>query len=69
MPVPGAVFRDGFCHANCETPGLALRCTLDGRDPDSPLYHGAVPLPRGGVFKVACFTTAGRRGRGASVAG
>ena len=71
VPLPGAVFRDGFCHANCETPGLALRYTLDGRDPDaeSPLYHGPVPLPRGGVFKVACFTTTGRRSRVASVAG
>ena len=71
VPVPGAAFGDGVCQANCEAPGLALRYTLDGSDPEphSPLYAKPVPLPRGAVFKVAGFTTSGRRSRVASIAG
>ncbi|MEI9983671.1 MAG: family 20 glycosylhydrolase [Aliidongia sp.] len=70
VPVPGVVIRDGLAHANCEAPGLTLRYTLDGSEPwpHSLAYAGPVHLPHGAVFRIAAFTTNGRRSRTAGAA-
>ena len=35
LPPPGVVIRDGAVHANVELPGLAIRYTTDGSEPDA----------------------------------
>jgi hexosaminidase len=65
VPVPGLALVEGAVQASLDTPGLVLRCTTDGSDPDaaSPAYAGPVPLAKGQVLKAAAFTATGRRGR------
>jgi len=42
IPRPGSRIIDGYLHANIETPGLIIRYTTDGTEPDatSPEYSG-----------------------------
>jgi hexosaminidase len=63
LPPPGAVVRNGLVLANIEFPGLAIRCTIDGSDPDqsSPLF--AEPLRLTHEIKLKSFDTRGRGGR------
>ena len=65
VPVPGLALVNGAVQASLDTPGLVLRCTTDGSDPDaaSPAYAGSVPLAKGQMLKAAAFTSTGRRGR------
>jgi len=63
LPPPGAVIRDGMVHANIDFPGLIIRYTTDGTDPDpeSPVYTG--PVEAAGTIKLASFDTRGRSSR------
>ncbi|THC44292.1 family 20 glycosylhydrolase [Massilia sp. Mn16-1_5] len=66
LPPPGAMLRDGRLHANTAFPGLVLRYTLDGREPDagSMRYREPVAVPAGAAaFKIASFDTRGRSSR------
>ncbi len=63
IPPPGAVIKDGILHANISYPGLTIRYTLDGSEPDenSELYSS--PIKVNGQVKVRAFDTRGRGGR------
>lgn len=69
VPPPGAKIIDGQVHANVVFPGLAIRYTTDGSDPDadSVLYTEPVLAPGGTQFKFATFIN-GRSSRIVSVA-
>lgn len=60
VPTPGAKIVNGQAMANVVFPGLDIRYTTDGSDPDagSPLYTEAVP-----VDSLICFKTFDHRGR------
>lgn len=63
VPKPGVVFQDGKYAANVQFPGLTIRYTIDGKDPDakSKLYNDAVTSD-GKTIKFRAFDTKGRGG-------
>jgi len=68
LPLPGAVLEAGVLHANVELPGLTLRYTLDGSEPDeyAPVYTAPValaPSQAQGQVRIAAFSRNGRKGR------
>ncbi|MFC5481233.1 family 20 glycosylhydrolase [Massilia suwonensis] len=65
LPPPGAVHEGGWVHANTAFPGLALRYTLDGTEPDaaSARYREPVAVPPDAVLKIASFDTRARSSR------
>jgi hexosaminidase len=63
IPTPGAVVRNGMVEANIQFPGLTLRYTTNGQEPNpiSPIYKG--PIPATGPIKLRLFDTRNRGGR------
>ena len=63
IPPPGAMVKDGMLHANVDFPGLTIRYTTDGTEPDadSPLYTEPVELS--GKVWLRAFDTRGRGSR------
>jgi hexosaminidase len=63
LPPPGAVIKEGMLHANIDFPGLTIRYTTDGSEPetDSPLYSG--PVEVSGKVMLRSFDTRGRGSR------
>lgn len=61
VPPPGAIIKDGMLHANVEFPGLIVRYTKDGSEPDfnSLEYTGPVEVPSGQV-NLKAFDMAGK---------
>lgn len=69
IPTPGIVIRDGELYANSPFPGLTIRYTLDGEEPngDSPVYDNPVDIGSAQTVKAAIFNSAGRQGRTVTV--
>ena len=67
LPPPGAIVEEGMLHANVEFPGLTVRYTTDGTDPDmeSPVYTGPVQVD--GSVRLRTFSSAGRGSRASAV--
>jgi len=67
IPEAGAVIEDGVLKANVAFPGLAIRYTTDGSEPDvsSPLY--AAPISVGTTACVKVFNSKGRGGRSCTI--
>ncbi|MBB3058902.1 family 20 glycosylhydrolase [Mucilaginibacter gotjawali] len=63
VPKPGVVLQDGRYAANIQFPGLTIRYTTDGTDPDakSKIYNDAVTIT-GNAVKFRAFDTKGRGG-------
>jgi hexosaminidase len=63
VPKPGVVLQGGKYMANTQFPGLTIRYTTDGTDPDanSTLYNDAVTKDRN-ALKFRAFDTKGRGG-------
>lgn len=63
IPTPGVENRDGRLYANVQFPGLEIRYTTDGSEPeaDSPLY--VEPLDATGTVIFRVFN---KKGRGSS---
>ncbi len=63
IPPPGVVIVDGKLLANSAFPGLTIRYTTDGRDPDSssPVYRG--PVAVAGTVRARTFDSRGRGSR------
>ncbi|HEY8783521.1 MAG TPA: family 20 glycosylhydrolase [Mucilaginibacter sp.] len=63
VPKPGLVLQDGKYAANIQFPGLTIRYTTDGKDPDakSKIYNDAVTNDGPGI-KFRAFDTKGRGG-------
>lgn len=68
IPTPGAVVKDGQVWANVQFPGLVIRYTTDGKEPDarSAVYTG--PISAKGKVRLRVFNTAGRGGRSVEIA-
>jgi hexosaminidase len=64
IPMPGAVFTNGNLDANIEYPGLDIRYTTDGSNPDvnSRLYSGVIHL-NADLVKLKAFDAIGRSSR------
>jgi len=62
IPAPGAILEKGMIHANTAFPGLIIRYTSDGTDPDpeSPVY--LAPVEAEGKIKLRAFTPGGQAG-------
>lgn len=62
IPPPGAVIEDGILKANIAFPGLEIRYTTDGSEPDrnSPLFTAPVKVT--GDVQVRAFSRTGRGG-------
>ncbi|WP_332368134.1 chitobiase/beta-hexosaminidase C-terminal domain-containing protein [Spirosoma telluris] len=67
LPKPGAIMEQGMLKANVELPGLAIRYTTDGSEPNvqSPLYKNPVKVK--GTVKLKSFDASGRSSRSAVV--
>lgn len=63
VPKPGITLQDGKYAANIQFPGLTIRYTTNGKDPDakSSLYNDAVTIDKSTV-KFRAFDTKGRGG-------
>ncbi|WP_258138486.1 family 20 glycosylhydrolase [Mucilaginibacter phenanthrenivorans] len=63
VPKPGVILQDGKYAANIQFPGLTIRYTTNGKDPDekSKLYNDAVTID-GSNVKFRAFDTKGRGG-------
>jgi hexosaminidase len=63
IPLPGAIFKDGLLYANVEFPGLEIRYTTDGSEPNilSQLYTG--PVKVAGNVMLKSFVKGGRFSR------
>jgi hexosaminidase len=63
LPLPGAVIENNTLRANIEFPGLDIRYTTDGQDPEinSELYTGPVEVT--GQVRLRAFDAAGRSSR------
>lgn len=63
IPPPGAVIRNGMLYANVAFPGLIIRYSTNGHEPDerSPVYAG--PVKVSGPIIVRCFDASGHSGR------
>lgn len=63
IPKTGGKIVDGLLHLNVETPGLIIRYTKNGTEPDggSPIYSG--PLPYEGKIMARAFSPSGRAGK------
>ncbi len=61
VPKPGVILQDGKYLANVQFPGLTIRYTTNGKDPDakSPIYKDPV-TDAGGVIKFRSFENKGR---------
>ena len=67
IPKPGLILSEGKWAANIQFPGMPVRYTTDGREPDSksPLYKDPVPVA-GKNLQCRAFDS---KGRGGTVAG
>jgi len=65
IPLPGAVIKDGKLLANIEFPGLELRYTTDGSEPDinSNLYVAPISIKEKGIAKIKAFDKSGKSSR------
>jgi len=65
IPTPGAIVKAGELLANVVFPGLIIRYTLDGTEPDqrSAIYSDPVTLSPGQTPSLAVFAPNGRRSR------
>jgi len=61
IPRPGVIFKDGKYYANVQFPGLTIRYTTNGKEPDakSPVYNDAVTYT-GDNIKFKSFDNKGR---------
>jgi hexosaminidase len=66
IPKPGLIFENGLYTANLQFPGMVIRYTSDGKDPDflSSIYKDPLKLSGKGI-KFRAFDT---RGRGGNIA-
>jgi hexosaminidase len=63
IPLPGAVIEEGVLTANVEFPGLTIRYTTDGSEPNADSRIYTEPVQVGTTARVRAFATNGRGGR------
>ncbi len=63
IPKPGLIFENGHYTANIQFPGLVIRYTLDGKDPDAQSNMYKDPVTENGKgIKLRAFDSRGRGG-------
>lgn len=68
IPLPGGIIDDGTLYANVRFPGLTLRYTVDGSEPnDSSAVYDKPVIVGDKTVKIAAFSHRGRKGRTAQV--
>lgn len=67
IPKPGVILEDGKYKSNIQFPGMTIRYTTNGKEPDtnSPVYEK--PIPANGIVKFRAFDAKGRGGNVAEV--
>lgn len=63
VPMPGAIIKEGILHANVQFPGLEIRYTTDGSDPDSTSKLYTKPVKVTGGVKLKSFVRGGKCSR------
>ena len=63
IPPPGVVIKNGEMMANTALPGLTIRYTTDGTDPELASKQYTGPVKISGKIKVRCFDASGKSGR------
>jgi hexosaminidase len=63
IPPPGGVIVNGTLYANVAFPGLTIRYTTDGSDPETSSAEYRGPTAVGGTARLRAFDTRGRGGR------
>ena len=63
IPPPGAVYEEGLLMSNVEFPGLTIRYTTDGSDPDKNSAIYSEPIAVSGTVYLKTFTTNNRSSR------
>lgn len=69
LPLPGAVVREGILYANIELPGLIIRYTTDGSEPDESSALYVEPVKVAGTVTLKSFDSSGRSSRSVQLAG
>ncbi|QHT67541.1 family 20 glycosylhydrolase [Rhodocytophaga rosea] len=67
IPLPGAIIANGMLQANTEFPGLIIRYTTDGKEPDKNSPQYTAPVQVSGPVMLKCFDAAGKSSRTAIV--
>ncbi|MCQ6960163.1 family 20 glycosylhydrolase [Mucilaginibacter aquariorum] len=67
IPKPGVILEDGKYKSNIQFPGMTIRYTTNGKEPNenSPIYEN--PIPANGIIKFRAFDVKGRGGNVAEV--
>lgn len=65
IPTPGVIVENGTVSANIQLPGLVIRYTTNGKEPDSKSQAYTAPISDKGTIRFKAFDT---RGRGSRVA-
>lgn len=67
IPKPGVILEDGKYKSNIQFPGMTIRYTTNGKEPNenSPVYEK--PIPANGIIKFRAFDAKGRGGNVAEV--
>jgi hexosaminidase len=67
IPKPGVILEDGKYKSNIQFPGMVIRYTTNGKEPNenSPVYEN--PIPANGIIKFRAFDVKGRGGNVAEV--
>ena len=63
IPLPGAIIKDGKLLANIEFPGLELRYTTDGTEPDLNSTKYKNPINVTGEVRMKAFDASGKSSR------
>jgi len=63
IPLPGAIVKDGILHANVQFPGLEIRYTTDGSEPNMQSLRYAAPVKVLGTIKLKSFVKGGKSSR------
>jgi hexosaminidase len=63
LPPPGAIVKDGILTANIDFPGLIIRYTTDGSEPDASSTEYTGPIEVSGKVLLRSFDTRGRGSR------
>ncbi len=65
LPLPGLAVKNNFTQANCSYPGLTIRYTTNGKEPnmESDVYTTPLRLEKGTVVRMKVFNKRGRSSR------
>ncbi|GGH13357.1 family 20 glycosylhydrolase [Mucilaginibacter phyllosphaerae] len=67
IPKPGVILEDGKYKSNIQFPGMVIRYTTNGKEPDANSTIYEKPIPANGMIKFRAFDVKGRGGNVAEV--